>query len=74
MKYYVATEELRNAIKRSRSHKAAGEDQIPVDLIKHITPEYEKELLALINKMYRETNYRKISALPKHAQSAGLSH
>ncbi|CAG7724265.1 unnamed protein product, partial [Allacma fusca] len=46
--------ELRNAVKRARNHKAVGEDLIPVDLIKHLTPEYEKELLKIINEIYNE--------------------
>ena len=46
--------ELKNAIKKGRSHKATGEDQLPIDLIKHVTPEYEKELLIIMNKIYQE--------------------
>ena len=34
--------ELQDAIKRARNHKAAGEDALKIDLIKHITLEYKK--------------------------------
>ena len=43
--------ELRKAVKRARNHKAVGEDLIPADLIKHLTPEYEKELLKITNEI-----------------------
>lgn len=46
-------------MKRVRNHKATGEDLIPIDLIKHLTSEFEKQLLGIINKVYDE------SALPE---------
>lgn len=46
--------ELENAIRKARNNKATGENMLPVDLIKPITPSYQKDFLKLFNIIYEK--------------------
>lgn len=47
-------------IKSGRSHKAPSADQMPVGLIKDNMPEYKRELLEIMNSIYKRNKYLKL--------------
>ena len=60
----IKMEELERNLKQTNQNKAAGEDQIPYEFLKHLGPKAKRMLLCLYNKCWRENDLLEVGSVP----------